>query len=292
MTAECPEQIVLPAGLRDRVLTTSRRVRPPGLSFPEVDEDSPAEAFAHAADPFERTLGALTPAGWRAPVLRDLDVQGLVGHLTGVERDVQRSIAGDPEVGQADHVRSTQPVALEQAGRTPEATTAQWREAVDRTLSLAAASDLDAMVAIHGVSLRLRDLLVARTFELWTHENDIRAAAGLPPSVPAASTLRPMTRLATALLPFGAAVTALREPINVHLVLTGPGGGTWDVAVGDAAVHLAGGESSSVSIVADVVAFCRLFANRISPADLDVHVTGNERQATSVLAAAAALALD
>jgi hypothetical protein len=78
----------------------------------------------------------------------------------------------------------------------------------------------------------------------------------------------------------------------VHLVLTGPGGGTWDVAVGDSAVHLAGGESSSVSIVADVVAFCRLFANRISPADLDVHVTGDERRATSVLAAAAALALD
>lgn len=225
-------------------------------------------------------------------MLRDLDVQGLVGHLAGVERDVQQCIAGDPDVGQADHVRSTQPVALEQAGRTAAQTTAQWRAAVDRTLGLAAASDLDAMVAIHGVALRLRDLLVARTFELWTHENDIRAAAGLRPSVPAPSTLRPMTQLATALLPFGAAVTSLRDPINVHLVLTGPGGGTWDVAVGDTAVHLAGREASSVSIVTDVVGFCRLFANRTSPSDLNVHVTGDERQATSVLAAAAALALD
>ncbi len=287
MTAGSPCEIVLPAGLRERVLAASRQIRLPGLAVPDVGEDSPAEAFANAADALERTLGSLTAAGWRTPVLRDLDVKGLVGHLTGVERDVQRSMAGDPGVGQADHVRSTQHVALEQAQRAPEATIAQWREAVSLTLSMAAESDLDAMVAIHGVALRLRDLLVARTFELWTHENDIRAAAGLPPSAPAPSTLRPMTQLATALLPFGAALTHLSEPISVHLVLTGPGGGTWDVAVGDAA-----SEPSSVGIVTDVVSFCRLFSNRISPSDLEAYVTGDQRQATSVLTAAAALALD
>jgi hypothetical protein len=128
---------------------------------------------------------------------------------------------------------------------------------------------------------------VARAFELWTHENDIRAVTDLPPSAPAPSTLRPMTNLATALLPFGAAITNLSEPISVHLVLTGPGGGTWDVAVGDPANDLA-----HVGIVTDVVGFCRLFANRVSPSDLDLYVTGDERKATSVLAAAAALGLD
>jgi uncharacterized protein (TIGR03083 family) len=184
-------------------------------------------------------------------------------------------------------VQSTQSLALEQAGRSAEATTAQWREAVDRTISLAGESDLDVIVAIHGVALRLRDLLVARTFELWTHENDIRAAVGLPATVPAPSTLRPMTQLATALLPFGAAVTQLSEPISVHLVLTGPGGGTWDVAVGEPADH-----PGAVGIVTDVVGFCRLFANRVTPSDLDIYVTGDERQAASVLTAAAALALD
>jgi hypothetical protein len=35
-----------------------------------------------------------------------------------------------------------------------------------------------------------------------------------------------------------------------------------------------------------------LFANRISPSDLELYVTGDERKATSVLAAAAALSLD
>ena len=207
MTPLGSEPVVLPTGLRERVMSASHQVRPPGQAVPEIVEDSPPEAFAHAADAFGQMLGALAPDDWHTPVLRDLDVQGLVGHLTGVERDVQRSIAGDPAVGGADHVQSTQPAALEQAGRTPQETTAQWRDAVDRTLSLAGESDLDAMVAIYGVALRARDLLVARTLELWTHENDIRGVTGQPPSVPAPSTLRPMTELATALLPFGAAIT-------------------------------------------------------------------------------------
>ncbi len=118
-------------------------------------------------------------------------------------------------------------------------------------------------MAIHGGALRVRDLLIARTFELWTHENDIRAAAGLASSVrdPRRRGRRPSSR---PLLPSGAAFTDLREPISVHLVLTGPGGGTWDVVVGEPAPV---------------------------PAPLGI-VTGDPRQATSVLTAAAALALD
>jgi len=73
---------------------------------------------------------------------------------------------------------------------------------------------------------------VVRAFELWVHENDIRRAVGLPPSVPDAPVLRLMSDLAARLLPY-AARTGLREPVDVHLVLTGPGGGTWDVLVGE-----------------------------------------------------------
>jgi hypothetical protein len=286
MTADRQNHAVL-TRLRERVMTASLQARPAGPAVPEIAPDSPTEAFSSAADAFYDMLTTLSAGDWHLPVLRDLDVQGLVGHLVGVERDVQRSIAGDEAVGSANHVESTQPVALAQAGRAPAATTAEWREAIDRTLAMAGEADLDTTVALHGVALRLRDLLVARTFELWTHENDIRAAAAMAPSVPEPSTLRPMTELATALLPFGAAFTDLHEPISVHLVLTGPGGGTWDVAVGEPSP-----DPAELGIVTDVVGFCRLFANRISPADLEVFVTGDSDLATSVLTAAAALALD
>jgi hypothetical protein len=82
-------------------------------------------------------------------------------------------------------------------------------------------------------------------------------------------------------------LTGLRGPINLRLVLTGPGGGTWDVAI-----HGDEPEPASIVIVTDVVGFCRLAANRLSPADLDLHVTGDRSRASGVLVAVSALALD
>jgi len=78
--------------------------------------------------------------------------------------------------------------------------------------------------------------------------------------------------------------------VDVHLVLTGPGGGTWDVAIGRGADGHPGQEG--VAIVADAVGFCRLAANRVTPAELGPHITGDEGRAVSVLAAASTLALD
>ena len=160
--------------------------------------------------------------------------------------------------------------------------------AADRTLDLVrAAGDPCAEVAVHGMRLPLSAVLVVRAFELWTHENDIRRAAGLPASVPDPSTLSLMTRLAARLLPHAAARTGLHEPVNVRLVLTGPGGGTWDIAVGESPP-----DPVSIRIIADAAGFCRLVANRATPANLDLHVTGDPGRAAGVLAAASALALD
>jgi len=288
MTPERSEPVALPAGLRERVLEASRQAREAGRSAPEVPEISPAEAFSRAADALYGLLCALGDDDWRIPVLRGLDVQGVVGHLIGVEDDVHRCLAGDPEVATASHVESTQPAASRQAGRPVAWTCADWRRAADRTLDLVrAAGDPCAEVAVHGMRLPLGALLVARAFELWTHDNDIRRAAGLPASVPDPPTLALMTRLAARLLPHAAARTGLHEPLNVRLVLTGPGGGTWDIAVGEGPP-----DPVSIRIIADATGFCRLVANRVTPADLDLHVTGDPARAAGVLAAASALALD
>jgi len=288
MTGDTPEPMMVPAGLRERVLEASWQARAAGRSVPEVQEISPAEAFSRAADAFYGLLCALADEDWARPVLRDLDVQGLVGHLIGVEEDVHRCLAGDTNVAEADHVSSTQAAATRQAGRPPATTRGEWRRAADRSLDLVRADgDLEAEVAVHGMRLPLSALLVVRAFELWIHDNDIRRVAGLPASVPDGSTLHLMTELAARMLPYGATLTGLREPVSLHLVLTGPGGGTWDVAVGKRA-----GDPAPVSIVTDAVGFCRLVANRVTPDDLDLHVTGDPGRAAKVLAAAAALALD
>jgi uncharacterized protein (TIGR03083 family) len=289
MTGGEAEPVILPSGFRERVLSASRQARAAGQALPGMPPISPAEAFSRAADALHATLCALSDGDWRRPVLRGLDVQGLVGHLTGVEHDVHRCLAGDEAVADAGHIESTQPTAERQAGLPPGRTRAEWRQAANRTLELVScAGDLGAKVAVHGMRLPLAALLVARAFELWTHENDIRRAAGLPPSVPDMPTLRLMTGLAARLLPYGAARVGLREPTRLHLVLTGEGGGTWDVAIGDPADP----SPPEVSIVTGAVGFCQLVANRVPAAELGVQVTGDPDRAARILAAASSLALD
>jgi uncharacterized protein (TIGR03083 family) len=295
-------QPAVPPDLRARVLDASRRARAAGEPVPEVPAISPAEAFSRAADALYRTLSALESAAWSRPAIRDLDVQGLVGHLTGVEDDVRRCLAGDPAVSLAGHVESTQAAAARQAGRDPAQTLAEWRDAVSRTLALVAArghdshDGLDTCVALHGMQLPLGALLVVRAFELWVHENDIRLAASLPLAVPGPSVLSLMTRLAAGLLPGAAVRAGVPGPGRLHLVLTGPGGGTWDLEWDPdrdpETASAARPGPAGVSIVADAVGFCRLVSDRMTPAELAPYITGDRDQAAGVLTAAAPLALD
>jgi uncharacterized protein (TIGR03083 family) len=293
-----PTALPMPMGLRERVMAASLLARGAGQPVPAVPEISGPAAFGRAADAFHRLLCALSEEEWKKPALRGLDVQGLVGHLTGVEEDVQRGMAGDPAVAEASHVESTQGAAVRQAGRSPALTRDEWRRAADRTLDLVRAAgrgqpadvadgQCGAKVAVHGMRLPLTPLLVVRAFELWVHDNDIRRAVGRPPSVPDPPVLRLMSDLAARLLPYAAARTGLREPVDVHLVLTGPGGGTWEITVGQSPP-----DPVDVAIVTDAVGFCRLAGNRVTPAELDVYITGDSGRAAGVLAAASTLALD
>jgi uncharacterized protein (TIGR03083 family) len=285
MTAT-PASSVPPAGLRGRILAASLGARAPGRSTPGPEPIAPVEALRRSADALGALLATLAEPQWRRPALRGLAVQGLIGHLIGVEADVQRALLGDAAVAGADHIAGTQPAADRQHGRRPELTRQEWVAAVARTLDLAAAADPGAVVAVHGVRMPAPALCVARTFELWTHENDIRRATGRPGSSPDASTLALMSRLAVRVLPVIAPRTGLDDGVLLRLVLTGPGGGTWQVPIGGRSDRLA------VGIVTDVVGFCRLVANRVSPAELDRHVIGDEAAATAVLQAATTLALD
>jgi uncharacterized protein (TIGR03083 family) len=281
----------LPAGLRERVLRASQDARAAGQSVPVIADIAASEALRRATDAFYGLLCTLDDDDWHRPVLRDLDVQGLVGHLIGVERDVQRCIGGDTDVFASDHVASTQPDALRQGDRSPLQTRTEWRAAMTRTLEeVHAFGNLDADVGVHGLDLSLETLLVVRAFELWTHENDIRAVVGLAPSLPDDSTLKLMSALAARAVPVGADRIGWNEPTTVHVVLTGTGGGTWDVSIGDPAASPA--DAIGIRIVADAAAFCRLAANRVDPADFEVDITGDPERAARVLAAVTALALD
>jgi hypothetical protein len=296
MTAE---QTARPAPdrLRDRVLAASLAARAAGRPVPDAPEIPPTLAFGRAADRLYLLLTSLSDADWRRPVLRGLDVQGLVGHLIGVEEDLQRCLNGaGSDLSTADHIASTQAAAERQIGADPASTRDAWRAAANTTLAAVTTGPdtladglADRVLAIYGMSMPVGALLVLRAFELWTHENDIRLVVGAHPSVPDPSTLRLMTELAIRLLPHGfRRVSAAGSPQPVRMVLTGPGGGTWDVAFGgDGAAGL-----PPTRIVTDAVSFCRLVANRVKPEQVPAQVAGDTEVAQLVLAGAATLALD
>ena len=295
LSHERHESPMLPAGLRERVLAASRHARAAGHCVPEVAEISPIEAFGRAAEAFDALLCILGEDDWHVPVVNLFDVQGLVGHLIAVELDVHRCIRGDPDVTDLDHVESTRPIAFRHVGVPTDRTRTQWRQAIRRTQTLldsmtnldSEMTNLDSEVAVHGLRVSLGTLLIVRAFELWTHENDIRSAVALAPRMPDGSTLHLMTTVAAGSLPLAAARIGLSEPTQVRLVLTGAGGGTWDVALGAGPA-----DAVAVRIVADAAAFCRLAANRVRPEELDVHLAGDVDRANRVLAAVSALALD
>jgi len=281
------EPVALPVGLRERVVTAALLARPPGRATPAAEDIPAVEGLRRSVDSLGELLTSLSEAQWNAPALRGLDIQGLIGHLIGVEDDVHRALTGDDGAAAADHIASTQSIADGQHGRPGDATRHDWVAATSRTLALLAAADPEQPVAVHGLRLTAQSLCIVRTFEVWTHDNDIRHALGQPQTDPDASTLTLMTQFATGVLPRAAALRQLPAPVALRLVLTGPGGGTWQLRLGANPQP-----PVDVGVITGASAFCRLVANRLTPRDLTHHVTGDPAIATTILHAATTLALD
>ena len=275
--------------LRRRVLDAALAARGPGRPATSVDRVTGAEAFRRAVDSLYDLLAGLDAADWARPALRDLTVQGLVGHLIGVEAAFTEAFDGASGAGAVDHVASTQSVALGQSGRPAAATLAEWDAHARRSLALADAADGSTSLSFYGLVLPLDDLLVVRAFEMWIHDEDIRRATGRALASPDPERLARMTELAVGLLPAGMAVAGLARPKTVRLVLTGPGGGTWDVALASGASR---DDAARTRIVVDAAVFCRAVGDRVDLAGSGASVSGDADLAAEVFAGAAALALD
>jgi uncharacterized protein (TIGR03083 family) len=277
-----------PADLRSRVLAAASEARRPGQAVDAPARISGAEAFRRSVERLDGLLGDLSPSEWSRHALRDLDVQGLVGHLIGVEESFAAAL-GDAPVVEPDHIASTQPAARRQAGRPPIATHRGWFDSA--TASIAAVTDLDPTkaVAFYGVALPLDDLLVVRAFEMWIHDDDIRRATDRPLAAPDAERLARMVGLVTTLLPVGIARAGRAQAgTTARLVLTGTSGGTWDINL-DGSNEQRRAESR---IVIDAAEFCRVVGNRENQGSSGAVVTGDSDIAAGVFVGASALALD
>lgn len=283
---------------RRQLLATAMTARTPGMPVDPYESISGLESFRRLTARLSRLLADLPPQEWATPAIRDLDVQGLVGHLIGVEQGFAATLLGDDSAAGADHVASTQPSAMRQQGRTPQETFDEWALTTERTMALCEeVADPHRPVRFHGIQLGLDAFLVVRSFEIWTHDEDIRRALGRDEIDPDPEILTRMTGLATTLLPVGIASAADDRVhgagASARLVLTGPGGGSWDIPLQGRDVRRAvPGARIDAHIVVDSAAFCRVVANRADRERSGAVVSQDADVADLLLRGAAALALD
>lgn len=99
-----------------------------------------------------------------------------------------------------------------------------------------------------------------------------------------------MADLSLRTLPMALLVSGRAHPDRVaRVVLTGPGGGDWLVAMGGGRVPT--GASPDVTLTADVVEWCLVAGERMEPAELRRTVVGDEALADDLVAAVPAFAM-
>jgi uncharacterized protein (TIGR03083 family) len=280
--------------LRTRVVCAALARRSSGRPSQPPGEIPGLDAFRHTVSQMDALLSDLGEGDWQRPALRDLTVLELVGHLIGAEEVFLgglRGLAQDRDATQ--HISSTQATAKAQGSRFPAATQADWRDRTGRTVAACAELASDLQANYYGIVLPLDLLLVVRSFEIWVHHEDIRRSTGRPLEAPDGAVLARMAELAAALLPIGLARTRCpRRGASVRLVLTGTGGGTWDIPLDKPITIGTGVPASGTVVVVDAASFCRVVGNREDLEGSGAVVLGDVNLAETLFIGAASLALD
>ena len=261
-----------PRGVRLSLLAEARRRRPPEPSQ-RVMLGRLVDAYARQVALLDTMLSSLGTDGWRMPCPRHKTIGGMVTHLTA--NDTMLALELGLPAGSRD--------------RDPHVA---WRTQADvlvRELSTGTRRIAEVHLAGRSAVRRpLRDAVVQRAFETWTHLDDVVLVVGRPVPGPPPDHVRHVVDFAVALLPEAlAAADGDATDGTVRLALTGDSGGEWTFPL------CPGGTGPEVlTLTADAVDFCRLAANRCRPAELVHRADGDQRLADRVLRTAARLGCD
>jgi len=282
-----------PPSLRDRLVAEIG-----GRPRAGVEPASAPDLFRSRVAVLRQLLGELAGDDWSADVAPyRWTTHRLVAHLALIEEYTARQLGltgaapvppGDPSTG--DHLALGGDEAEVLAAGPPEVTVARWWAAASAIADHVGspAFDPSAPVPLHQWPFDAATALVARSFELWTHGDDIRRAVGRPLEEVPAPELRTMSSTSVEGLPLLLALQPVAEtqpPVVLtptRVVLTGPGGGTFD---------LGGPGPQANLLVADVVDYCRVVSRRLDPEALVATREGDPRLLASLLVAAQAIAM-
>ncbi|HEX4815127.1 MAG TPA: hypothetical protein VFV66_20490, partial [Nonomuraea sp.] len=255
-----------PPRLREAVLSMARRRRGPA----PLGVASVAVPYAQQVALMDDLLADLGEHQWDTPIDRHGTVTGLVEHLMANDAAVARFM-GVPAAGAPTLHRRWR----EQAGNLLERVSSSSEVLLGVEVTLAGARPARAP---------LRQALVQRTFETWTHADDIRAATDRATAAPRDEHVHMIAEFGLALLP--RALKGPRRDVSVTVVLTGPGGGTWTIPLSPTSDRVA------VIISAGAVDFCRLLADRRPPGSFPYAAEGDGALARDIIHAAATLGCD
>ena len=278
-----------PATLRTSVLEAARARRPAGEATGTDQGDmTPAQAYAASVANLDAVLASLSDDEWFRPTgLEYGQVKDLVAHLIGVE-ELMIGWLGQTAGPVLDHVAGTWTVIDELRRTAPSQLLARWRSVSQAVVELAPTVPSNQPLQLFDLPATVEGTMVIRTFEEWTHTDDVLRAVGRAPGGLDSTRARMMSAYLVAALPVA---LALSDPaptdVSVRFVLTGPGGGTYDQVFGAPA-----DPTPSTFVVTDVVSLCRFAANRLHRCELVTDIDGNAAFAERVLAVAGAFARD
>jgi uncharacterized protein (TIGR03083 family) len=281
-----------PANLREQVLAAAKSRRAPGTPIKDPPV-SPSEAFQQTVSELHQLLKVLNTDEWLAAALAPYGrTRDLVAHLVGVEENLLgllgEGVPPNPDTWE-DHVMATSDYVRALQTESTDALLRRWARSARRLNSVASRLPQDQTIAVNDVETTIRGMLILRTFEVWTHHEDVCRATNRPLPILDSGRLQLMSSELMDALPVALTVTGKADSRRtMKIVLTGPGGGTYlrPMAV-DSAVGL-----PDVIITANIVDFCRVAAQRMKPGDLPAHIEGDASLADRVLVAASAFARD
>jgi uncharacterized protein (TIGR03083 family) len=275
----------------DAVLAAATAARAPGMDARLTEGPTTrVEAYADQVAALSRLLDRVPADAWDNPVeAYPWSVRDLVAHLIAVEEYMASFLGFEPfEVSaelELDHTGMTE-ATIERCRSLPvDDVVAEWRRVAERSVERLRSLDDEALeepMPLHGLPFGRTAGAVARAFEIWTHADDVRKAIGEPVDEPRPPVLHAMASASVGSLSL--AVLGLEEPpgpATAHVVLTGRGGGTWDVVLPGAT----SGGDPDVTLVADVVDYCRVVSKRLDIDELDMVTEGDAALATTLLKA-------
>jgi uncharacterized protein (TIGR03083 family) len=300
LAAAMVDEVAPAAELRTRVLAEASRRRSPvaavaGASPIEVHRIELARSVMLlrdlAVDDWTRPVDPPEFAGW--------DVHDVVVHLVANESlladELGVPVPGVTETATDNNGRTAQ-ARGRHAERPPSHAVAELEAAaaaVDREVTRRGEARLHETIEWWGQRASTGVALLVRTFETWTHTDDIRRAIGVPMVQPPTASLLTMAHTASGFVPLMLALRGIQHPDRlVRFRFSDLGGTAWDVDLGTVGgVRPAGGDPVDVEIVTEALATCRVVSARVDPGALAYDVVGDEQLARDVVDALPAMAV-